>query len=122
MESQNGKVAIIVCTVDSNPLSELLLLRDGQVLAASASRVRDGEPNHRLSTASSPNSLRLEIRGIRLEDEGIYECWSRNAFGQTNTSLDLTVESEEGDHHHCLKDKKWGAFSAVLFSLFFFLL
>ncbi|XP_066488727.1 sialoadhesin isoform X2 [Tiliqua scincoides] len=93
LDSPNGKAAIIVCTVDSNPLSELSLLRASKVLAASAFRVRSGEPNHRLSAVSSSNSLRLEIKDICLDDEGIYECLSSNAIGQTSTSLDLTVET-----------------------------
>ncbi|KAJ6658536.1 hypothetical protein lerEdw1_019923 [Lerista edwardsae] len=93
LDARNGKAAILVCTVDSNPLSELTLLRAGRVLAASAFRGSSGEPSHRLSAASSPNALRLEIKDIHLDDEGTYECWSSNAVGRASASLDLLLET-----------------------------
>nr|XP_020650824.1 sialoadhesin isoform X1 [Pogona vitticeps]XP_020650825.1 sialoadhesin isoform X1 [Pogona vitticeps]XP_020650826.1 sialoadhesin isoform X1 [Pogona vitticeps]XP_020650827.1 sialoadhesin isoform X1 [Pogona vitticeps] len=92
LETLNGKVAIMICNVDSNPPSTLLLCQAGQVLAASAfqgSRV----PGHRLSTVSSRNSLRLEIKEVSLDDEGTYECLASNAIGQTTASLDFTVRT-----------------------------
>ncbi|XP_053112697.1 sialoadhesin [Hemicordylus capensis] len=92
LETSQGKLAILVCSVDSNPPSELSLRRGNQVLAASSSRV-SGVPDPRLSVASSPNSLRLEIRDVHLDDEGLYECLVSNTVGTTSVSLDFTVET-----------------------------
>ncbi|XP_062992059.1 sialoadhesin [Elgaria multicarinata webbii] len=92
LETRRAQLASIVCTVDSNPPSALLLRRAGDVLAASAFRIRGG-PDPRLSTASSLNSLRLEITGVGLEDEGVYECVASNGVGEASTSLDFRVET-----------------------------
>ncbi|KAH0615702.1 hypothetical protein JD844_026033 [Phrynosoma platyrhinos] len=110
LETQKGKLAIIVCTVESNPVSMLSLCRANQVLAASSSQVnRVRVPDHKLKSASSPNSLRLEIKDVSPDDEGTYECVASNGIGQTSTSLDFMVETtrvviqptsdvHEGDH------------------------
>ncbi|XP_060538312.1 sialoadhesin-like [Pantherophis guttatus] len=92
LEIQKGQLAIILCTAESNPPSVLSLRRADQVLASSSSKVR-GVPGQKLRAASSPNSLRLEIRDVNLKDEGSYECWARNSLGQAQASFNLSVET-----------------------------
>ncbi|XP_061439626.1 sialoadhesin [Rhineura floridana] len=92
LETKKGMVAIIVCTVDSNPPSTLLLHRGNKVLAGS-SFPASGAPDRKLSAASSPNSLRLEITDVGLDDEGMYECSASNAIGESVASLAFTVET-----------------------------
>lgn len=93
LETLNGRVAILICTVDSNPPSTLVFRRAGKVLAASAFRGKQ-VPGHRLSAAASQNTLRLEIKEVGLDDEGKYECLASNSLGETVASLDLTVQSK----------------------------
>ncbi|XP_053258172.1 sialoadhesin [Podarcis raffonei] len=90
LETQKGMLAIIVCSVESNPGSVLSLLRGSEVLASSSFQASRA-PNHRLSAAASPNSLRLEIKDVSLDDEGMYECVASNGIGNTSASLDFTV-------------------------------
>ncbi|XP_026546466.1 sialoadhesin, partial [Notechis scutatus] len=92
LEIQKGQVAIILCTADSNPPSVLSLRHDDQVLASTISKVR-GVPGLKLRAASSPNSLRLEIRDVNLKDEGRYECRASNSLGQAQASFNLSVET-----------------------------
>ncbi|XP_058049757.1 sialoadhesin [Ahaetulla prasina] len=92
LEIQKGQLAIILCTVESNPPSVLSLRRADQVLASSSSKVR-GVPGQKLRAASSPNSLRLEIRDVNLKDEGSYECWASNSLGRAQASFNLSVET-----------------------------
>uniref|UniRef100_A0ACB8E930 Uncharacterized protein n=1 Tax=Sphaerodactylus townsendi TaxID=933632 RepID=A0ACB8E930_9SAUR len=94
LEAQNGQLAILVCSADSNPPSEVSLHRgDGILMSTSSFQGRGGLPDPRLSVTSSPNSLRLEIKGIHLNDEGRYECLASNGIGTARASLDLTVET-----------------------------
>nr|XP_056711736.1 sialoadhesin [Euleptes europaea] len=94
LEAQNGQLAILVCSVDSNPPSELSLRQGNEVLASTSSFPgRGAPPEPRLSVASSPNSLRLEIKEVHLDDEGRYECLASNGIGTARASLDLTVET-----------------------------
>ncbi|KAL8206489.1 UNVERIFIED_CONTAM: hypothetical protein K2H54_005372 [Gekko kuhli] len=94
LEAQNGQLAILVCSVDSNPPSEVSLRQGDEVLASTGlSRGRGVLPDPRMQTASSPNSLRLEIKEVRLDDEGRYDCLASNGIGTAKASLDLAVET-----------------------------
>ncbi|XP_060103417.1 sialoadhesin [Heteronotia binoei] len=95
LEAQNGQVAILVCSVDSNPPSQLSLRQGNEVLASTGFSRDHGAPPDpsRMSVASSPNSLRLEILKVHLDDEGHYECLASNSIGTAKASLDLVVET-----------------------------
>lgn len=108
LETQDGKLAIIICAVDSNPQSELALRRADELVASGSSR-GDGASRQRLRVSSSPNTLKLEIRSVTLEDEGTYVCSANNAIGEASTSVYFTIETvrvviqpgpdvREGDH------------------------
>ncbi|XP_054429464.1 sialoadhesin [Pteronotus mesoamericanus] len=79
LESRGGRLALIRCTVDSNPPAQLALSHAGRLLASS-------------SEASVPNTLRLELWEPRPSDEGLYSCLARSPLGQVNTSLELRLE------------------------------
>uniref|UniRef100_A0A8C3KL68 Sialic acid binding Ig like lectin 1 n=1 Tax=Calidris pygmaea TaxID=425635 RepID=A0A8C3KL68_9CHAR len=74
VESGEGMAVILLCTVESNPLSEITLLKEGRISPA-------------------PNALRLELREASEEDEGEYECRARNLLGSTHASLPLRVQA-----------------------------
>uniref|UniRef100_A0A8C4XTY8 Sialic acid binding Ig like lectin 1 n=1 Tax=Falco tinnunculus TaxID=100819 RepID=A0A8C4XTY8_FALTI len=73
-ESGNGTAVILLCVVESNPLSKITL------------------QSSRISLA--PNTLRLELREASAEDEGEYECQARSPLGSAYVSLPLRVQGE----------------------------
>ncbi|KAF6089335.1 sialic acid binding Ig like lectin 1 [Phyllostomus discolor] len=79
LESRGGRLALIRCTVDSNPPAQLALSHAGRLLASSTG-------------ASVPNTLRLELKEPRPSDEGLYSCLARSPLGQVNTSMELRLE------------------------------
>ncbi|KAM8775389.1 sialoadhesin isoform 2-T4 [Rhynchonycteris naso] len=79
LESRGGRLALLLCTVDSRPPAQLALSHAGRVLASS-------------TEASVPNTLRLELWEPRPSDEGLYSCLARSPLGQVNTSLELRLE------------------------------
>ncbi|NXU30607.1 SN protein, partial [Thalassarche chlororhynchos] len=93
VESGEGTAVILLCTVESNPLSEITLLKGGQPVASSPTAGGDhpGQSGH---IAPTPNVLRLELREASEEDEGEYECQARSALGSTHASLPLRVQGE----------------------------
>ncbi|KAM4706563.1 sialoadhesin [Discoglossus pictus] len=90
LETQEGKLAIIECTVDSNPTSGLQLQQDGQLIATTTSH---SAPTQRLSVTSSRNSLKLKIQEVMLSDEGTYSCFAQNTVGNSTASLQFIVET-----------------------------
>ncbi|XP_053305921.1 sialoadhesin [Spea bombifrons] len=83
LETQEGKLVIIHCTVDSNPFSELMFYRDGVPITS----------NQRLRVISAPNSLKLQIQNVLLSDEGTYSCLARNSLRNSTSSLHFAVET-----------------------------
>ncbi|KAM7125926.1 sialoadhesin isoform 1-T3 [Molossus nigricans] len=79
LENRGGRLALLLCTVDSHPPAQLALSHAGRLLAS-------------LTEASVPNTLRLELREPRPRDEGLYSCLARSPLGQVNTSLELRLE------------------------------
>ncbi|XP_038289186.1 sialoadhesin isoform X3 [Canis lupus familiaris] len=79
LESRGGRLAQVLCTVDSRPPAQLALSHAGRLLASS-------------TTASVPNTLRLELWEPGPRDEGLYSCSAHSPLGQANTSLDLQLE------------------------------
>uniref|UniRef100_A0A672UEQ7 Sialic acid binding Ig like lectin 1 n=1 Tax=Strigops habroptila TaxID=2489341 RepID=A0A672UEQ7_STRHB len=80
VESNEGTAVILLCTVESNPLSEITLLKEGLVVSSSVS--------------PSPNTLRLELQEASEEDEGEYECRAHSPLGSIHGSLPLRVQGE----------------------------
>ncbi|ELK04002.1 Sialoadhesin [Pteropus alecto] len=84
LESHGGRLALLLCTVDSRPPAQLALSHAGRLLASS-------------TAASVPNTLRLELWEPRPSDEGLYSCSARSPLGQANTSLELQLEDAPRD-------------------------
>ncbi|XP_053560304.1 sialoadhesin [Bombina bombina] len=84
LETQEGNLAIIECTVDSYPWSELKLYRNEQLIATTTTH---SAPTQRLTVTSSRNSLKLKIQEVTLSDEGTYRCSAQNTIGSSSTSL-----------------------------------
>ncbi|NXF97556.1 SN protein, partial [Eubucco bourcierii] len=91
-EGGKGTAVILLCTVESNPLSHVTLLKEGQLVASSPSTEGD-QLRQSIHISSSPNELRLELQEATEEDEGEYECWARSQLGSTHTSLPLRVQA-----------------------------
>ncbi|KAK4818882.1 hypothetical protein QYF61_021399 [Mycteria americana] len=92
VESGEGTAVILLCSVESNPLSEITLLKEGQPVASGPPAGRDhpGQSGH---ISPAPNALRLELREASEEDEGEYECRARSLLGSTRGSLPLRVQA-----------------------------
>ncbi|KAM4050227.1 sialoadhesin [Anomaloglossus baeobatrachus] len=90
LETQQGNLAIIHCTVESNPFSELIMYKDGNLIGNSSSH---GTPSERVQIVSTLNSLSLKIQDVTLADEGLYSCEAKNPLGNSSTSLHFTVET-----------------------------
>ncbi|XP_059577388.1 sialoadhesin [Alligator mississippiensis] len=92
LDAQDGKSAIIICAVSSNPPSEITLTRASELVASSSSQ-GTRTPRQRLRVSSSPNSLKLEIQDVTLEDEGEYECSAANGLGEASAFVSLRVQT-----------------------------
>ncbi|KAM9027373.1 sialoadhesin [Ara ararauna] len=92
VESNEGTAVILLCTVDSNPRSEITLLKEGLLVASSPATGGD-VPWQSSRVSPSPNTLRLELREASEEDEGEYECRARSPLGSTRGSLPLRVQA-----------------------------
>ncbi|XP_074003693.1 sialoadhesin [Numenius arquata] len=92
VESGEGMAVILLCTVESNPLSEITLLKDGQPVASSPTTGGD-HPRQSSRISPAPNTLRLELREASEENEGEYECRARSLLGSTHAFLPLHVQA-----------------------------
>uniref|UniRef100_A0A8C4V757 Sialic acid binding Ig like lectin 1 n=1 Tax=Falco tinnunculus TaxID=100819 RepID=A0A8C4V757_FALTI len=92
-ESGNGTAVILLCVVESNPLSKITLLKEGKLVASSPPMGGD-HPRQSSRISLAPNTLRLELREASAEDEGEYECQARSPLGSAYVSLPLRVQGE----------------------------
>ncbi|NXU57678.1 SN protein, partial [Turnix velox] len=92
VENGEGTSVILLCTVESNPLSKITLLKEGQLVASSPATGGD-HSRQRSSISLASNMLRLELREASEEDEGEYECWARSLLGSSRASLPLRVHA-----------------------------
>lgn len=85
-------MAVLQCTVDSEPPAELALSRDGKVLATSPGV-------HSLASGTGPvqaarNVLRLQVRDTPSGDKDTYMCTAHNFLGSVSTTGQLQGEGE----------------------------
>lgn len=85
-------MAMVQCTVDSEPPAELTLSRDGKVLATS-------HGVHGLASGAghvqvARNSLRLQVQDVPSGDEDAYVCMAHNFLGSVSTTGQLQVVGE----------------------------
>ncbi|XP_068005484.1 sialoadhesin [Melanerpes formicivorus] len=88
VEPQGGRQAVLLCTVDSFPPSDITLRRGhGHTPLAST----QGPSDPRFTVHLSPNSLRVELVGLELQDAGLYICSANNSYGTASSSLHLDL-------------------------------
>ncbi|NWV17818.1 SN protein, partial [Origma solitaria] len=87
LQSRGGRLGIIQCSVESDPESNLTLRRGDNVIACTRGCPQATSP--RLGVTRSYNSLKVEIRDVVVEDEGIYECQARNSQGSASATVDF---------------------------------
>ncbi|NWI43224.1 SN protein, partial [Picathartes gymnocephalus] len=87
LQSQGGRLGIIQCSVESDPESNLTLRRGDDVMACTQGCPQATNPRVRLTR--SYNSLKVEIRDVVVEDEGIYVCQAGNSQGSASAAVDF---------------------------------
>ncbi|NWW85303.1 SN protein, partial [Rhynochetos jubatus] len=87
LESQSGLLGIILCTVESDPEANLTLWRGDEQLACTGGCPT--APNPRVHATVSHNSVRVEIREVVAEDEGLYVCQAGNTQGNASAAMDF---------------------------------
>lgn len=103
MDTGPGRLGLLLCRVNSDPLAQLRLLRGDRLIASTLQGVGElAGSSPRLKVAVAPNTLRLEIRHAGLEDEGVYTCEASNALGQTSASADFDAQGQCGHAIMCL--------------------
>ncbi|NWS91361.1 SN protein, partial [Toxostoma redivivum] len=88
LQSQGGRLGIVQCSVESDPESSLTLRRGDDVIACTQG-CPQAATSPRVQVTRSYNSLKVEIRGVVVEDEGIYVCQAGNSQGNASASLDF---------------------------------
>lgn len=91
VEPRGGRQAVLLCTVDSFPPSDIALHR-GPGHGPLASTWGSADP--RVTVQVAPNSLRVEMGGLELRDAGLYVCSANNSYGTASSSLRLDVGGE----------------------------
>ncbi|NXK70264.1 SN protein, partial [Sylvietta virens] len=87
LQSRGGRLGIIQCSVESDPESNLTLQRGDQVVACTQGCPQATRP--RVHVTRSFNSLKVEIRDVVVEDEGIYVCQAGNSQGSASAAVDF---------------------------------
>ena len=95
MDTGPGRLGLLLCRVDSDPPAQLRLLHGDRLVASTLRGVGGPEGSSpRLQVAVAPNTLRLEIHGAMLEDEGVYICEASNTLGQASASADFDAQGQ----------------------------
>lgn len=94
LQSQGGRLGIIQCSVESDPESNLTLRRGDDAIACTQGCPQATSP--RVLVTKSYNSLKVEIRDVVVEDEGIYVCQAGNSQGSASATVDFKADSEWG--------------------------
>ncbi|XP_069862966.1 sialoadhesin isoform X2 [Dipodomys merriami] len=89
-----GRRSILLCTVASDPPSQLRLLHGDRLVASTLQGVVElANTSSQLQAMVSHNQLRLDMEFTGLEDEGIYTCEATNSLGQTSASVNFDVQA-----------------------------
>lgn len=85
-------MAVVQCTVDSEPPAELALSLDGKVLATS--RKAHGLAWGIGHVQVARNALRLQVQDVSSGGEDTYVCTAHNLLGSVSTTAQLQTEGE----------------------------
>ncbi|NXD34889.1 SN protein, partial [Copsychus sechellarum] len=88
LQSRGGSLGIIQCSVESDPESSLTLRRGDNVIACTQG-CPQATTSPRVQVTRSYNSLKVEIRDVVVEDEGIYVCQAQNSQGSASSNVDF---------------------------------
>ncbi|XP_054149421.1 sialoadhesin [Melozone crissalis] len=91
LQSQGGRLGIIQCSVESDPESNLTLQRGDDAIACTQGCPQATSP--RVHVTRSYNSLKVEIRDVVVEDEGIYLCQAGNSQGSASATVDFKADT-----------------------------
>ncbi|NXX98281.1 SN protein, partial [Centropus bengalensis] len=91
-EAQGGRLAVVLCTVDSHPPATMAIYHDDTLLAINGSQAA---PRQHLGVTTSRNALRLEIRGAGPQDSGEYRCVATNQYGNTSSTKVFVARAPE---------------------------
>lgn len=91
-DSRTTLVAVLQCTVDSEPPAELTLSLDGEVLATSHGANGSATGLGRVQVAR--NALWLHVQNTTAGDGGTYVCTARNLLGSASTTGQLQASGE----------------------------
>lgn len=86
-------MAVVQCTVDSEPPAELTLSHDGKVLATSHGVHGLAQGTGHVHVAR--NALRLQVQDVPSGDEDSYVCMAHNFLGSVSTTGQLQAEGEQ---------------------------
>uniref|UniRef100_A0A5F9DBU1 Sialoadhesin n=1 Tax=Oryctolagus cuniculus TaxID=9986 RepID=A0A5F9DBU1_RABIT len=86
-DSRAGPMAVIQCTVDSEPPAELALSCDGKVLATSHGMTGSALEMGHVQVAR--NALRLQVQDVPAGDNSTYVCTAHNLLGSASTTGQL---------------------------------
>ncbi|NXY54145.1 SN protein, partial [Callaeas wilsoni] len=87
LQSRGGRLGVIQCSVESDPESNLTLRSADDVIACTQGCPQATNP--RVHVTRSYNSLKVEIRDVVVEDEGIYTCQAGNSQGSASATVDF---------------------------------
>ncbi|KAM5177258.1 sialoadhesin [Callospermophilus lateralis] len=94
MDTGPGRLGLLLCRVDSDPPAQLQLLHGDRLVASTLQGVTEPASNSpRLQVAVAPNTLRLEIHNVVLEDEGVYTCEATNSLGRASASANFDAQA-----------------------------
>ncbi|NXT52338.1 SN protein, partial [Pluvianellus socialis] len=88
VEPRAGRQAVLLCTVDSFPPSDIALRRGPSHAPLASTR---GPADPRFTVQVAPNSLRVGMAGLELRDAGLYVCSANNSYGTASSSLRLDM-------------------------------
>ncbi|NXI24011.1 SN protein, partial [Sterrhoptilus dennistouni] len=87
LQNQGGRLGVIQCSVESDPESNLTLRRGDKVVTCTQGCPQATSP--RVLVTRSYNSLKVEIRDVVVEDEGVYVCQAGNSQGSASAAVDF---------------------------------
>ncbi|XP_053429867.1 sialoadhesin isoform X2 [Nycticebus coucang] len=89
-DSRARPMAVVQCTVDSEPPAELILSQNGKVLATSNGVHSSASGMGHVQVAR--NALKLQVQNVPTDGDDTYVCTARNSLGSVSTSRQLQVE------------------------------
>ncbi|NWW71405.1 SN protein, partial [Climacteris rufus] len=104
VEPRGGRQAVLLCSADSVPPSDLAVSRGPGHPPLATTR---GPSDPRFEVQATPNSLRVALATLELADAGLYLCSATNSRGSASASLRLEVRGEPGSGLRLCSGHSW---------------